>query len=109
MPSIRATGSYTLPKTIKKQICIKNETDLHYKVVDLIRNRYPQLIMVPGLGELQQTSLLRSNAYYKGYKGGQPDLIMLGFHITYIGLALEFKSPQGTGELSNKQATHLKK
>ena len=109
LPSITATGSYTLPKTIKKQICINNETDLHYKVVDWIRNRYPQLIMVPGLGELQQTSLLRSNAYYKGYKGGQPDLIILGLHKTYIGLALEFKSPQGTGELSNNQAAYPKK
>ena len=36
LPSIRATGSYTLPQTVKKQIILKNETDLHYKVVDLI-------------------------------------------------------------------------
>ena len=65
--------------------------------------------MVLGLGELQQTNLLRSNAYYKGYKGGQPDLIILGLHETFVGLALEFKSPQRTGELSDNQAAYLKK
>ena len=64
--------------------------------------------MVPGLGEMQQTSLLRSNAYYKGYKGGQPDLIILGSHKAYLGLALEFKSPRGTAELSDKQAIYLR-
>ena len=86
-----------MPQTVKEQIILKNETDLHYKVVDLIRNRYPQLILVPGLRELQQTSLLRSNAYYKGYKGGQPSLITLGLHKTYIGLARNSSHHKGRG------------
>ena len=33
-----------------------NETDLHYKVVDLIRRYYPDTILVAGLGE---TRILR--------------------------------------------------
>ena len=34
---------------------ISNETDLHYKVVNLIRRYYPDTILVAGLGEKQDT------------------------------------------------------
>ena len=34
---------------------IGNETDLHCKVVDLIRKYYPDTILVAGLGENQDT------------------------------------------------------
>ena len=34
-------------------IMIGTDTDLHYKVVDLIRRFYPDTILVAGLGELQ--------------------------------------------------------
>ena len=30
---------------------ISNETDLHYKVADLIRRYYPDTILIAGLGE----------------------------------------------------------
>ena len=36
-----------------KMIMIGTDTDLHYKVVDLIRRFYPDTILVAGLGELQ--------------------------------------------------------
>jgi hypothetical protein len=67
LPSIRKTGSYALPPPaqpalIAKQIKLLNEKDLHYKVVDLIDNTFPELKIVPGLGELQDTTRKRSDA-----------------------------------------------
>ena len=58
-------------------IMIGNETDLHYKVVDLIRKYYPDSILVAGLGENQDTEDKRLDSYKKGYTRGQPDLMIL--------------------------------
>lgn len=110
LPSIRKTGTYTLQKQITlPQIQILNETNLHHKVVDFVRRFYPDVIMIPGLGELQCTSDKRTDAYHKGYVGGQPDLLILNQHKYYNGLALELKSPTGKGVLSDKQKTFLQK
>ena len=54
-----------------------NETDLHYKVVDMIRGFYPDTILVAGLGELQDTGDKRLDSYKKGYMRGQPDVLVL--------------------------------
>ena len=48
LPSIRKTGSYALappaqPALVGKQIKLLDEKDLHHKVVDLIRNTFPEL------------------------------------------------------------------
>ena len=52
LPSIRKYGQYKLfDSPWNKMIMIGNETDLHYKVVDLIRRYYPDSILVAGLGE----------------------------------------------------------
>ena len=59
---------------------IGNETDLHYKVVDLIRRYYPDTILVAGLGENQDTENKRLDSYKKGYMRGQPDLLVLDYH-----------------------------
>ena len=72
---------------------IENEEDLHCKVVQLIRNYYPHAIMVPGLGENQDTPDKRINSCKKGYLRGQPDLMILDFNKDYKGLCIEFKSP----------------
>ena len=57
LPSIRKYGQYKLfDSPWNKMIMTGNETDLHYKVVDLIRRYYPDTILVAGLGE---TRLLR--------------------------------------------------
>ena len=89
------------------QIEIKNEYDLHCRVVKFLRKRYPNLILIVGLGELQDTSSKRISAYNKGYKGGQPDLILLHSNNEYNGMAIEFKNPNGTGRLSSKQELFL--
>ena len=82
---------------------IENEMHLHSKVVELIRNFYPNSIMVPGLGENQDTSEKRINSWKKGYMRGQPDLMILNFHKYYRGLCIEFKSPTNNYEVSDSQ------
>ena len=72
---------------------ICNETNLHYKVVDLIRKFYPDSILVAGLGENQNTEDKRLDSYKKGYVRGQPDLMVLNYHKDFEGLGIEFKSP----------------
>ena len=76
-----------------KMFKIENEMDLHCKVVELIRNFYPNAIMVPGLGENQDTPDKRINSWKKGYMRGQPDLMILDYHKYFKGLCIEFKSP----------------
>ena len=50
LPSIRKYGQYKLyDNPYNKMIMIGNETDLHYKVVDMIRRFYPDSILVAGL------------------------------------------------------------
>jgi prophage antirepressor-like protein len=59
LPSIRKTGSYTLPdrRSLRyNQMILLNETDLHYAVVRYIMDNHPQAVIIPGLGEYQDTS-----------------------------------------------------
>jgi prophage antirepressor-like protein len=112
LPSIRKTGQYiTKPQIeaplVAKQIKLLNETDLHYKVVDLIRNKFPDLIIVPGLGENQTTVQLRSDAFHKGYVGGQPDLLILNRSDKHNGFAIELKTPKGNGDIRVNQLNYL--
>ena len=69
-----------------KMIMTGNETDLHYKVVDLIRRYYPDTILVAGLGENQDTEDKRLDSYKEGYMKGQPDLMILDKHKDFKGL-----------------------
>ena len=68
-----------------------NETDLHYKVVDMIRRFYPDTILVASLGELQDTGDKRLDSYKKGYMRGKPDLLVLNYHKGFKGLGIEFQ------------------
>ena len=94
LPSIRKYGYYKLFESPNnKMFKIENEMDLHTKVVELIRNFYPDALLVPGLGENQDTSEKRINSWKKGYQRGQPDLMVLNNHRDFKGLCIEFKSP----------------
>ena len=86
-----------------------NETDLHYKVVDLIRRYYPDTILVAGLGENQDTADKRLDLYKEGYMKGQPDLMILDKHKDFKGLCIEFKSPTGNYYVSEAQKEMKKK
>ena len=104
LPSIRKFGYYKLfDNPNNKMFKTENEMDLHCKVVELIRNFYPNAIMVPGLGENQDTPDKRINSWKKGYTKGQPDLMILDYHKDYKGLCIEFKSPTNNYHVSEAQ------
>ena len=104
LPSILKYGQYKMfDSPWNKMIMIGNEKDLHYKVVQLIRNYYPDSILVAGLGENQDTEDKRLDSYKKGYQRGQPDLMILDFHKDYKGLCIEFKSPTNNYCVSESQ------
>ena len=106
LPSIRKYGEYKqFDNPYNKMIMIGNETDLHYKVVGLIRRFYPDSILVAVLGENQDTEDKRLDSYRKGYMKGQPDLMILNCHKDFIGLGIEFKSPTG----NNNNTLYLKR
>ena len=97
-------------KTLKyPQYEMLNETDLHCKIIDFIRKYYPQAIIIPGLGELQYTANMRIDAWQKGYKGGQPDILIANQSNDFIGLAIELKTPAGNGRVSDNQQVFLNK
>ena len=104
LPSIRKYGYYKLfDNPNNKMFKIENEMDLHSKVVELISNFYPDSILVPGLGENQDSSEKRIDSWKKGYMRGQPDLMVLNYHNDYRGLCIEFKSPTNNYEVSESQ------
>ena len=82
---------------------IENEMDLHCKVVHLIRNYYPNAIMVVGLGENQDTPSKRIDSWKKGYTKDLPDLMIVNYHKVYNGLCIEFKSPTNIYQISDAQ------
>ena len=104
LPSIRKYGQYKLfDSPWNKMIMIGNETDLHYKVVELIRKYYPDSLLIAGLGENQDTGEKRLDSYKKGYLRGTPDLMILNYHKDYRGLCIEFKSPTNNYYVSESQ------
>ena len=110
LPSIRKYGQYKLfDSPWNKMIMIANETDLHYKVVSLVRRYYSDTILVAGLGENQDTDDKRLDSYKKGYMRGQPDLMVLDYHKDYKGLCIEFKSPTNNYHVSEAQLEMKKK
>ena len=110
LPSTRKYGQYKLfDSPWNKMIMISNERDLHYKVVNLIRNYYPDSILVAGLGENQDTEDKRLDSYKKGYQRGTPDLMVLNYHNYYKGLCIEFKSPTNNYNISEDQLKMKKK
>ena len=88
-------------------ININNEKKLHYKVIDYLRKYIKEAIIIPGLGEHQSNSNVRADAYFKGYTGGQPDILLLNYHTKYKGLAIEFKTPTGRGIMSKNQENYM--
>ncbi len=109
MPSLRRTGSCTAAGTRSQQESLINETDLHHKIVEFIRNRYPDVLIVAGLGENQITSEMRLESWRKGCTKGQPDIMLPQKRGRKTGLALELKSPGWNGDASEHQKVFLTK
>lgn len=100
LPSIRRAG-------MMRSHGLNNKTALHYKVIDFIRHHYPDALLAPGLGELQDSS--EKHAWKKGYLAGTPDILILNHYKNYSGFAIKLKNPNGMGVLSEKQQTCLQK
>ena len=90
-----------------KVINIATEKQLHSQVVTWLRRFHPELVIVPGLGELQKTEDQRMDAWAKGYTKGQADLLILQSNDKFSGMCFEFKSPLGSGTLSDSQEQFL--
>ena len=86
-----------------------NESDLHYKIVEFVRSRYPDTLIIAGLGENQITSEMRLDSWRKGYTKGQPDIMVQIRSGRKVGLALELKSPGWQGQASEHQKNFLDK
>ncbi len=89
------------------QFVVRTEAQLHAKVVDFVRAKYPDALLVPGLGETGATPEARIANWRKGYQAGCPDLFVVHRHPRFSGIALEFKHPGGLGCVSEKQAKYL--
>ena len=87
---------------------IESERDLHIKVVNFIERNFPNVLIVPTLGENQDTLSKRVLSSKKGYGKGSPDLLVLNSHNVYNGLVMEFKSPNGSGVLNENQMEMFK-
>ena len=86
-----------------------NETDLHYAVIRYIRIYHSDALIIAGLGEYQDTVQRRSDAFRKGYLGGQPDILIANPMNGYTGFAIELKTPKGTGEIRENQVGWLER
>ena len=107
LPSIRKTGRYNHKYSNMLTFKIKNETDLHVKVVSFLKKRYPHSLFTVTLGENQDTAFKRIDSFKKGYVRGSPDLIINNLHKHYTGFCIEFKNPKGNGVLSPDQSMIL--
>ena len=103
LPFLRKYGYYKANINPSKIFKIESETDLHYRIVSVIRKFYPDAIMVAGLGENQDTPVKRIDSWKKGYMRGTPDLMILNYHKDYNGLCIEFKSPTNYYEILEAQ------
>ena len=100
LPSIRKKGYYNINSN---RLMIDSEYDLHCNVVSFIRNKYPEALMIAGLGENQKTNMTRLTSWKKGYMAGQCDLMLMNPTSKYNSLCIEFKDPKGDYKMSEKQ------
>ena len=87
---------------------IESETDLHVKVVHLLKKRYPHSLFTVTLGENQDTVYKRIDSFKKGYLRVSLDLIINNPHKLYTGFCIEMKTPKGNGVLSPDQSMMLR-
>jgi len=107
LPQIKLKGFYGSPPA--PLLTLQCELDLHKAVVAYLRMNHLGLPIVPGLGELQRTSEMRTAAWAKGYTRGQPDLMIPVRSGKFCGFALELKTPKGSGNLSPNQISWLQR
>ena len=108
LPTIRKTGTYKLDnKPIRHKLTykIESEYDLHTKTIDFIKNFYPDILMTVCNAEYSNDNAeKRIKCNQLGYVAGTFDLIINNLHKSFNGFAIEFKSPNGKGVISQKQS-----
>jgi len=112
LPSIRKNGQYVAPLHDVRDVLtfkIETEADLQCKVVNFMKNQYPDSLFIATLGETQDTAHKRITSKKMGYLKGSPDLLITNLHKHYTGFVIEFKTPKGTGWLSDSQKQMLSK
>ena len=105
--TIYQTGMYDHKYNNMLTFKIESETDLHVKVVHFLKKRYSHSLFTVTLGENQDTVYKRIDSFKKGYLRGSPDLIINNLHKHYTGFCIEFKNPNGKGNLSPDQSMML--
>ena len=75
-------------------LTLRSEDDLHFSVVRFARERCPDLLLVPTLGEIGALSEdMRKVLHSRGYTKGSPDILVLAPPPHNGKLAIEFKAP----------------
>ena len=77
-------------------------------MIEYIRKYYPDVIVIAGLGENQDTPYKRIDSARKGYLKGQPDILIISPCGVHSGFAIELKTPKGWGVLSDAQREVLR-
>jgi len=92
-----------------KRLAEGREDELHYRVTEHIKRRYPDAIVIAGIGEHLTTDHARMDAYLKGYTGGQPDILVIrGLPNCFQDvLAIELKNPNKKGKVQSNQVEYL--
>ena len=108
LPSLRKTGEYCIVEDdsdlIPQLTNPTGERKLHYKIIDHIRNKYENVVIIPGLGENQSTEFKKRDSKLKGYTAGQPDVILLSKYGNCTDVVcLELKCPGYEIALPKKQ------
>jgi prophage antirepressor-like protein len=113
LPKIRQTGQFSFNNiTIKPNLTfnIETEFDIHKQVVNFLKVKYPYILLSIQNGELQNdTYSKRIKSYETGYEAGSFDIIINNLNKNYNGFAIEIKSPNGKGVISDKQLIMQKK
>mgnify|MGYP000058562671 CR=1 FL=1 len=96
-------------KIIKDNCCINinSEEQLQREVVKYLKKT--DILFTATLGEYLESPKSRRNANKDGYYRGISDILILTPSEQYNGMAIEFKSPKGTGNLTPKQRMTLSK
>jgi hypothetical protein len=106
MPMLKALPS----RLYHNQKLILDETQLHHAIVKWFRDKYPGAIIIPGLGEFQDSEEKRLDGYSKGYTRGQPDLMIPAKTPSHVGIALELKHPgKATAIMNDTQSDVLQR
>lgn len=69
-------------------------------MISYLKNYYPKAKFISCLGTTDQ----RIEAIQRGYQKGTPDIIILNPNRDYNGFAIELKTPNGNGVLSENQS-----